>query len=295
MHLSPEQIQQFRRDGFIVARGLFADHDLAPVRAAIAADIDRRASQLKADGQLDDTYANESFDRRMGLLMRDCPQIHEAFDICHLRDPAFHRLFHTPGLHHALGQLLDSPEITCNPIQHLRVKPPSDWVESTGYFAVPWHQDSGVTTDDADDALIITCWIPLLRADAEMGCMRLLPGVHQQGHLRHIPGTTIDPSLIDETQAVLAPCECGDAVLMTQFTPHHSTPNLSQSCRWSIDMRFQRSGTPTGRAWQPELVVASADPNQVRNDAATWATSWQRCLAEGRGHGQHRIEEPTKA
>jgi len=46
-----------------------------------------------------------------------------------------------------------------------------------------------------------------------------------------------------------------------------------------MDLRFQRSGTPTGRPWWPEFVVrSSADPSRVQSNFDEWATAWAQAL-----------------
>ena len=46
-----------------------------------------------------------------------------------------------------------------------------------------------------------------------------------------------------------------------------------------MDLRFQRSGTPTGRPWGPEFVVRSgADPPRVQSNFDEWATAWAQAL-----------------
>ena len=50
---------------------------------------------------------------------------------------------------------------------------------------VPWHQDSGYFSPHCDDSLILTCWIPLVDATPENGCLQVLPRVHRQGVVRH--------------------------------------------------------------------------------------------------------------
>ncbi|MEZ4615518.1 MAG: phytanoyl-CoA dioxygenase family protein [Caldilineaceae bacterium] len=83
-----------------------------------------------------------------------------------------------------------------------------------------------------------------------MGCMEALPGVHKDGYLRHKKeGTTIDPELMPGVEPVALECRKGDVVFMSRFTPHRSTPNKSELCRWSLDLRYQtpRATTQDGQ------------------------------------------------
>ena len=51
--------------------------------------------------------------------------------------------------------------------------------------------------------------------------------------------------------------------------------------RWSLDLRYQPTGTPTGRPWQPAFVVSSErDPSTVCTDYAQWDREWAEALAK---------------
>ena len=38
---------------------------------------------------------------------------------------------------------------------------------------------------------------------------------------------------------------------------HSSLPNLSENIRWSLDLRYNPIGQPTGRAWFPGFIARS--------------------------------------
>ncbi len=290
--LTPDQVATFQRDGFIVAR-VFQPDDFLPVQAEISAHIDARAKELAARGQLQELHPEAPFATRFGLLATQCGRMHERFDIVDLLGDELFRLMRHPRILAAIASLV-GPEITLNPIQHLRAKPPAESGRRLGYYEVPWHQDSGVTTPDSDAALLVTAWIPLLGASEEMGCMRLIPGFHRQGHARHISdptyGTTIDPVLIPADGQVVAACRPGEVVLMGQFTPHCSTPNRSRICRWSLDLRYQATGTPSGRANHPSVVLQSpSEPKREVHDPAVWRQAWIEAKAQPGNGIRHRL------
>lgn len=290
--LTAEQVAAFRRDGFVIAR-VFDSADLLPVQAEIAAWIDRRARALHADGLIRELHADAPFATRFGLLAAQSDEIHGGMDTTDILGDELFRLMRHPRMLAAIASLV-GPEITLNPIQHLRAKPPAGSGRRLGYYEVPWHQDSGVTTPDSDAALLVTAWTPLLGASEEMGCMRLIPGFHRQGHVRHVSdpqyGTTIDPALVPADGHVVAACSPGEVVLMGQFTPHCSTPNRSAICRWSLDLRYQASGTPSGRAALPSTVLASLrDPASEVHDPAAWRQAWREAKARPGNPVRHRI------
>lgn len=290
--LTAEQVAAFHRDGFVIAR-VFDPDDYLPVQREISAHLDARARALHADGLIRDLHADAPFATRFALLSAQSDEIHGGNDTTDILGDELFRLMRHPRMLAAIAALV-GPEITLNPIQHLRAKPPAAAGRRIGYYEVPWHQDSGVTTPDSDAALLVTAWTPLLGASAEMGCMRLIPGFHRRGHVRHVSdpayGTTIDPALVPADGHVVAACEPGEVVLMGQFTPHCSTPNTSRICRWSLDLRYQATGTPSGRAGQPTTVVQSErDPASEVHDPAVWRQSWIEAKARPGTGVRHRI------
>ena len=290
--LTPDQIASFHRDGFVIAT-VFDPDDFLPVQGEVSAHLDARARALHAAGLLKDLHADAPFATRFGLLAAQCDELHGGYDSTDILGDALFALMRHPRMLSAVGSLL-GPEISLNPIQHLRAKPPAAQGRRMGYYEVPWHQDSGVTTSDADAALVVTAWTPLLGASEEMGCMRLIPGFHRQGHVRHVSdpqyGTTIDPALVPAEGHVVGTCRPGEVVLMGQFTPHCSTPNRSPICRWSLDLRYQATGGPSGRAWHPSTVLQShRDPASEVRDAAVWRRSWREALAKPNPGARHRL------
>ena len=144
------------------------------------------------------------------------------------------------------------PEITCSPIQHIRAKLPAGATPdgSDGHVA-PWHQDAGVTWEEADPYFILTVWIPIVRATPENGCLQIIPRTHGAGLRKHVSrageGTVIVEEEMPTEQVMTLPMEVGSVLLLNKEIPHRSTPNLSDTVRWSMDLRYQKTGTPTGR------------------------------------------------
>jgi phytanoyl-CoA hydroxylase len=293
--LTDAQVAAFRHEGVLVANGLLSEADLQPVRDEIAEWIDRRARELLAAGKITELHADAPFTRRFGLLMAQCGEIQDGFDVVPLHGRALFRFLHTPRLLDALAQLI-GPELSLNPIHHLRAKPPQEQCSegAKGYFSVPWHQDSGVTLAEADASEIVTTWLPLGDATEEMGCLQVLPGANRLGHLPHVAvpgyGTSVKPSAMPKIQPRKLPVHAGDVVFMHRHTPHHSTPNRSHDCRWSLDLRFQRTGDHNGRPWQPDFVVRSPSGLPLA-DYDAWVRRWQEALAKPDGwRVAHRLE-----
>lgn len=292
MKLTPEQCEFFRSEGYLVAENVVTAADLQPVIDEYSEWIDRRARELQQQGAIQDLCEAEPFETRFARLYAQSREIAQGMDIMQLRGRAMFEFLRNPNLLDAVESLVGS-EITCNPIQHVRAKPPSS-LSNEGYYNVPWHQDMAVTWEEADHSDIITCWIALVDATVENGCMEVIPGVWKQGYLEHhkVNGdTTIHPdALPKEVQPVPVPVKRGGAVFMHRCTPHRSTPNYTEGVRWSLDLRYQPAGTPTGRPFHPEFIARShANPDRVLTDYDEWRRQWEEALANSAGARWHRV------
>jgi ectoine hydroxylase-related dioxygenase (phytanoyl-CoA dioxygenase family) len=278
----------------LVAEGVVTDDDLAPVIAEYEAWIEERARQLHREGKIHDLAAEAGFAHRFARLYAQSREISDGMDVMQLRGPATFAFLRNPNLLDAV-ECLVGPEITCSPIQHIRAKPPAaSSGEGVGFYNVPWHQDIGVTWEEADASEIVTCWLALVDATVANGCMEVLPRVWKRGYLEHQAGpggAAIKPEALPANVAPRpVPVRKGGVIFMHRCTPHRSTPNYSDAVRWSLDLRYQPSGTPTGRPFHPDFVARSrAHPESVLTDHAEWSRRWVEALETSRGIRAHRV------
>ena len=293
MHLTSDQINEYNTHGVLIAPQILTDTDLQPVIDEISACIDQTAHQLHATGKIANLFENAPFETRYCLLLDQCPEIGNGLDIMHHRGRATFDFLLNQNLLDAVESLV-GPEITCSPIQHLRAKPPTQHGHRNGpsFHVVPWHQDAGVMRPEAEDSNVVTCWLPLGDSTVEMGCLEVLPGLVKEGYRRHqkAGGTTIKPEAMPDV--IPKPLECyrGDVIFINRFTPHRSTPNLSDKCRWSMDLRYQTTGHHTGRTGHPAFVVRSANTTHVMDDYDTWCQLWLDAFENPQGTVMHRGE-----
>ena len=246
MQLTPEQVAQFAEDGYLLLRGALTDADLDPIIAEYEEYIGRRAEELLAAGDISALYADEPFDRRLVSICREDDEIYKELDIMRFRGRASFEFL----LNDRLLDLVESlvgPEITCSPIQHTRAKLPSGVAPSgSDPHVAPWHQDAGVTWEEADPHFILTVWLPLGAATPENGCLQILPRAHRNGlvqhHIKQGLGTVIIDEEMPQTESLTLPMDKGDVLLMDKQTPHRSTPNHADTVRWSMDLRYQQTG-----------------------------------------------------
>jgi len=292
MSLNLEQVKDFATQGFLIVEDVFDDKDLQPVIDELSREIDERARRLQREGKLSDLHENEPFERRYALLHRQCPEIGERFDIMHLLGRAMFDFLRHPKLLDVAECLLGR-EISLNPIQHVRAKLPWNGEgEPSKFENVPWHQDVAVTSPDSEASEIITFWIPLVDATREVGCMQIIPYAFKQGALRHQAegGTMIVPEEMPDIPPVYAECRKGGIVIMNKYTPHRGIPNRSDIIRWSLDLRYHKTGARSGRDHLPSFPVRSAaDPGGVLNDYETWKRLWTEALSRPQPKKLHRV------
>lgn len=178
-------------------------------------------------------------------------------------------------------QSLIGPEITSNPIQHIRIKPPAPTLKKDEIRAhitkTDWHQDRGVGHEEADKTDMITVWVAMTDATEENGCLQVIPRAHND-MLPHCPKlqTAIADEFIEESKAIALPVPAGGIVLLHPLTPHASLPNGTEAFRWSFDLRYNVTGQPTGRAHFPSFTVRSEhDPASMLTDWRRWRHMWE--------------------
>lgn len=287
--LNQSHIATFRDTGVLIVEGILDDGDLDPVIAELDEFVDREAHKLEQRGDIARRYEREPFDTRIGKLYEQHPAIIRGLSLIRMRGRAMFEFLRNEHLLDAVSCLLGS-EITCNPIQHVRAKIPNRYApDGRGNEVVPWHQDIHVTLEDACPSDIVICWIPLTDATRDTGCMQVIPGAWRLGYLPHTRDGSIAPHALPRSEPVYAECPKGGVVFLHMLTPHCSTPNISDRVRWSIDLRFQPTGTPTGRSFLPDFPVRSTRVTaSVLTDHAEWCRRWQQGIEAGRGKRVHR-------
>ena len=253
--LSKQQIEFFKREGYLLVPEVFAVADLEPLRDEFTEVIHRTALELQAAGKLSRLYEEEPFERRLTCIFRESEEIlgpivgqggggHSG--------PALFAVITHPRLL-AVVESLIGPEIVASSVYRVRPKIPG-----MARGVVPWHQDSGYFSPHCDRDLIVTCWIPLVDATVENGCLEVLPRAHRRGVVRHYANgpsgylAIDDPDLPPVAAPRAVPVPLGGVLLLTNLTPHCSTPNHSGVVRWSLDLRYQDAAVPNNVGEAPQ-------------------------------------------
>ena len=225
MKPTPEQIKQFRQDGYFIAGPVLDGAELTALRAA----YDRIFGATEKPSSYRNLGQKEGGELSEGAVL-------QIIDM-HKLDDAFRRILFKPEILDLIEGLMGTPNIRLYHDQAL-YKPPLHGDE------VPWHQDNGYWKLDPADA--ISLWIALDEADEANGCMRFVPGSHKAGEVGHQRAGQYIAQLkadADESLAVAAPLPAGSGVVHHCRTLHNTKPNHTPRQRRAWVMHMMPSGT----------------------------------------------------
>ncbi len=223
--LSPDQVEFFRREGYLI----FRDPVLPP-------------DEFKA--------LQDHFEGLLAAWTRDSGgKSPEAMDVPHFTDPGLFRWLLAPTVLDLVESLI-GPDIALWS-SHFICKPPG-----TGK-RVPWHEDSAYWGDVLNPMEVVTVWLAIDPATPANGCMRVIPRTHVNGYSQYQPvanpgqqvfGTEIVKGTFDEASAVdmaLAPNQCS---IHHAKMIHGSNANTSAIRRCGYTMRY----VPMTSKFQPK-------------------------------------------
>lgn len=312
--MSKEQLEHFDQFGFVTAQQLIDPEEVIdPIIEEYAGVLENLAEELYREGKISSKYEELEFGERVTTIYAESGDVHNGYfdfslpqgkveaDTPFWAGPAVFKALTDPGLLDAVESFIGG-EIYSNPVQHVRIKVPEhqsprDEKGNVKFGVTPWHQDSGVVNEDADETLMLTVWFPLMDTDAENGCLQVVPSSHRDDLLTHCPGgkgglqsgLQIPESEFAADAAVPIPLKKGDALFLTRYTVHSSLPNNSDRIRWSFDLRYNPIGQSTGRDVFPGFVARSRkSPESELHNPLVWHQMWEEtrdALAKG--------EQPT--
>jgi phytanoyl-CoA hydroxylase len=146
--------------------------------------------------------------------------------------PEFRALSEAPALLDRVSALI-GPDLEFH-YSKLNMKPPS--VGS----AVEWHQDLAYYPLSNADSLAVLIYLD--DADAENGCLRVLPGGIARPLLDHTRDGYFQGRIteaVDETEAVALEGKAGAAIFLHGLTPHASVANTSGRPRRTLILSYR--------------------------------------------------------
>ncbi len=281
--------QEIAIRGYAIVENLLDESALHAIISDYEQLLDSLASEWRAQSRISSAFADMPFGERLTAVLGDSSNdLYQHFDIAlpnsrvspdspiHL-SRAVYELLRNKNVLDKVEEIIGG-EILSNPIQHVRIKPaqakvasqPSSLLKATG-----WHQDQGVARPLADDNDMLTVWLAITDATVENGCLQVVPYSHRDGITLHCPaGQLTIPEQLRGGEPLPLPIKAGDAIFMHRLTQHASLPNLSDTIRWSFDLRYQPIGRPTGRDEFPSLIARSRRDPAQEQDYESWRESW---------------------
>ncbi|KQX46893.1 MULTISPECIES: phytanoyl-CoA dioxygenase family protein [unclassified Paenibacillus] len=239
--LTIEQLDIYKREGYIILPDLLTEADMAPVKQAMTEKVSRIANELYDEGRIEDKLEDRPFEFRLaelfqGLADQDFLKYGRGWRD---RIPGYYHLMSSPKILDAVESLIGG-EIFSSPVYNVRPKVPG-----VAAGAVPWHQDKSYWPD-ANANPVITVWISFVDATLENGCLHVKPGTqgskllewHRESHTG-TGYTALHEDQLGKRETVALPVKAGSAILFNDRLLHMSTPNNSDGVRWSVDLRYQ--------------------------------------------------------
>ncbi|MEM9970497.1 MAG: phytanoyl-CoA dioxygenase family protein [Pseudomonadota bacterium] len=289
--LTQAEIDRFNSDGYLVIEDVID----TPTRQAIVDEytdlMDRLYEGWSSEGRVPPPEPGMTFWDKLEVAYKGGFDWYQPMDISlphaditdetpmHVGPAVFDMATHPRILD--IAESLLGPELTSNPIQHVRIKPPERLVagdEARAHIvSTDWHQDRGVTLESADQTQMITVWLAITDATVENGCLQVKPGIEDE-MLPHCTLTQVGirDRYLPDRPSVPAPVKAGGAVIFHPLTPHCSLSNQSDGFRWSFDLRYNVTGQSTGRDHFPSFVARSrARPETELRDWRAWKAMWE--------------------
>jgi ectoine hydroxylase-related dioxygenase (phytanoyl-CoA dioxygenase family) len=256
--LTPEQGEQFHRDGYLKFRKVIDDEKLEGLRAALDRVI-REEQERQDDAGLPPEFAY-GHDRR-GQDASGKRAIHQFINMWKVV-PEYRELIHNPQITAAVRDLMGVPRVR---IWHDQVisKPPEDNKKFN------MHHDFYFWP--LDRPTMITCWLAVDRATVENGCMHVIPGSHRDPRFQppgcdlsediHLapaprgpgaPGSLYDAVRtwdVDRTSPV--ELEAGECMFHHCLNYHMTPQNVTDRQRRGFVMIFMPDGTRYRHAQSP--------------------------------------------
>lgn len=257
-HLSNEQIESFRENGFLnYGARVLSDDELNDLRQALD-----RVMKGESEAQ-PERIANISAGQSSGNVVTQVVNIWEA-------EPAFRRHLSHPAIVGMVAQLMGGVDTVRVWHDQVQVKPARVGGPTT------WHQDHPYwpVIQPAD---LVSAWVALEDATLENGCMRMVRRSHKWGPYKGDGtvgsdettwGPAYDPSQVPEgesVEVVPVPVKAGSVVFHHCLTWHGAPPNPTDQPRPAIAVHYMPGYTryePTekGHLVERHITVNPGEP-----------------------------------
>jgi ectoine hydroxylase-related dioxygenase (phytanoyl-CoA dioxygenase family) len=255
--LSPEQLSDYDRDGYLVIRNFCSPAEISKLYAAALQD------EAMSKNALD---LNDQSGKKTRLSLWFAP----GNDI-------FGYFARSRKLVDVLWQLLDSDADVCHFHSKLMQKEPRvggawEWHQDYGY----WYKNQFMFPDQ-----LVSVMLALTPANKENGCLQVIRGSHKMGRVNHgFAGEQVgaDPVMVENALRTMELVYCeldpGDTLFFHSNLLHRSEANLSEYPRWSLISCYNSASNPayneTSSSWKmPVATVPDTAILEWDTDSAT--------------------------
>lgn len=227
MILDPDQIRQFKSEGYLVIRACLGGAEVDHLLAVTARHLDQRITPFELEASLPYPNAPLSESSPGGQTIR---RLLQAWD----RDPVFRQWAADPGLIRMLGQLLETDTVHLSRCHHncIMTKRP-DYSSDT-----LWHRDTRYWSFSGHE--LINAWLALVPERQNNGGLRVIP---KSCHL-DLTDEQLDVALFLRTdlaanqalieQSIAIDLDPGDLLLFHARTLHAASRNLTDQTKYSV-------------------------------------------------------------
>ncbi len=272
--LTQQQVDSYRRDGYLQADGVMSEQALTLAERILRDWSERQIGEWLQEGLIDDVRHDLDFRCRLARLWQ------EAGRPKYLRSPRrdlvgpdMYALLVEPSLLDLAEDLLGTAELSVHGIFNARPKLPDQrWTDT------PWHQDAQYYRD-AEQVHVLSIWFPLQAVSEHSGCLQVAPQRHRgvlfdDYHDEDTGFKGIDRSEWKRLDGIPVEMGRGDALCFTQLTPHRALPHRGKAVRWSMDLRYEATATATESGKEYGFVARSSEEPEAVMGIEEWLAKW---------------------
>jgi len=223
--LTPEQVEFFRREGYLSIAQFTTAEDVAKLRVSYDRIFAEQAG--RSEGNQFDLAGTDEDGKKAALPQilnpaKYAPEMNDSLLLANAN---------------ALAKQLFGPDARAS-FAHAILKP------AGSPAATPWHQDAAYWGGDYDHDKQISIWVPLQDTPVEMGCMQFVPRSHEglnivrHQHINNDPrihGLELHASELHHVKNVaICPLKAGGATLHGGYALHYTSPNESTTPRRAL-------------------------------------------------------------
>jgi phytanoyl-CoA hydroxylase len=260
--LTAEQIEQYRRSGFVNGGPVLDDAEVEALQDEVLRVI---------DDDRDDPNVQQPVEIR-NLSGNDTSPIWQIINIWQA-SPAFRRLIDNDKVTAMAAQLSGARELR---VWHDQVQ----YKPQARGGRLQWHQDSPAWPTLQPKTAQISAWIALDDAEADNGCMYMVPGSHKWGNQEALIDEMPDGVDLPETfkghplHLVMCPVKRGHVHFHHSLTWHGSGANHSNRLRRAIAIHFMTEQTTYDQGGQHSMKAFIDVPDGAQLTGETFPLVW---------------------